>query len=201
MKILIKLKPYCPLVLIAWMAAVFVSSCNDIVEPSVKGKQVQLESPFDKFQSTSPDISFWWDEVDHATIYHLQVVKPDFTAPESLVLDTVITKNKFLHTLTPGKYQWRVMAQNSSSHTEYSTPHSFEVANTVGYHPSMPMNNTLIAAATKQHLLKFNAASVYKREFVVADNSAGNVVFRRPSAILTSANALSVGAQSFILIR
>src|ERR1700760_2250880 len=142
MRILLKLKPYYFLVLIAWMAAVIVSSCNDIVEPSVKDKQVQLESPFDKFQSTSPDISFWWDEVDHATTYHLQVVSPDFTAPGRLVLDTVITKNRFLKTLTPGKYQWRVMAQNSSSHTEYSAPHTFEVTNTVGYFPTGSVNNT-----------------------------------------------------------
>jgi len=198
MKILIKLKPYYSLVLIAWIASIFVSSCNDIVEPSVKGKQVQLESPFDKFQSTSTEISFWWDEVDHATTYYLQVVKPDFAAPESLVLDTVITKNRFLYILTPGKYQWRVMAQNSSSHTEYCTPHSFEIANAVGYRPSKSLNSPSIAPSIKQYQLRLNPASAYKSAFVLADNSIGNITYR-PSEIFNAAKGQPGATQRLIL--
>src|SRR6185503_9140306 len=118
--------------------------------------------------------------------------------PESLVLDTVITKNKFLYILTPGKYQWRVMAQNSSSHTEYSAPHSFEIANAVGYRSSKSLNSPSIAPSIKQYLQRHNSTSVYKSAFVMADNSIGNIICR-PSEIFNAAQCQPGAAQRLIL--
>ncbi|MDO3645226.1 hypothetical protein [Mucilaginibacter sp. L3T2-6] len=202
MKIFIILKPYRLLILLAGMAAFFISSCEDIVEPSVKNKQVQLESPFNKFQSTSSTISFWWDEVEHATTYHLQVVKPDFTRPESLVLDTVITKNKFLDTLAPGNYQWRVMAENSSSQTAYSAVRSFEVAKAVGWQPSVEFNESAMIAVATQYTQKCKSAQAYKTDFAVIGypvslqgNAGGSasVLNRRSTAIHTVVNESQPG--------
>ena len=112
--------PLCGLLLL-------LSACDAIIEPSISKKAIQPEAPSDQYQNTSYTVNFWWDEVDHALAYHLQVVKPDFNNPGNLVLDTIIQKNTFAFTLSPGNYQWRVLAQNGSSQTAYSTPRNFSV--------------------------------------------------------------------------
>src|ERR1700749_674161 len=114
------------LVIITWL----LSSCGDIIEPSISKSKIIAEAPADQYQSTSYTINFWWEEVGNALSYHLQVVTPNFAAPGSLVPDTIIKKNTFAFTLSPGNYQWRVMAENGSSQTAYSTPKSFTVVAT-----------------------------------------------------------------------
>jgi hypothetical protein len=122
-----KLKPFLYLFCMS-TALISLYSCDDIIEPSISKSQVQLEAPTDQFLSTSYAVNFWWDEVNHALSYHLQVVTPNFSSPTSLVLDTTITGNKFTYTFSPGNYQWRVMAENGSSQTAYTTPRNFTVA-------------------------------------------------------------------------
>jgi len=113
------------LILIFLAGTGLLSSCDDIIEPSISKSQVQLQAPVNQYVSTSYAINFWWNTVNHALSYHLQVVTPTFASPGSLVLDTVVTSYKFSYTLSPGNYQWRVMAQNGSSETAYSVPNSF----------------------------------------------------------------------------
>jgi hypothetical protein len=69
-----------------------LTSCSDIIEPAISKSTVTLEAPVSQYQSISYSVGFWWDEVDHALSYHLQVVTPDFTHPGKLVLDTAIKK-------------------------------------------------------------------------------------------------------------
>jgi len=116
---------YCYAVLIC---AALLSSCDAIIEPSISKSPVNLEAPVNQYQSTSYTLNFWWDQVDHALSYHLQVVRPGFDSPTSLVLDTVIKKNTFSFNFNPGIYQWRVLAQNGSSQTAYAGPKTFIVA-------------------------------------------------------------------------
>ncbi|WP_428330293.1 hypothetical protein [Mucilaginibacter sp.] len=104
-----------------------LGSCKEFIEPSIKKYQVFPEAPADQYQSSSYTLNFWWDDVADALTYHLQVVSQSFTAPGSLVLDTVISSNKFSINLSPGSYQWRVMALNGSSQTAYSVPRNFVV--------------------------------------------------------------------------
>jgi hypothetical protein len=122
-----KPRPLFFLLSILFAATAFISSCDDIIEPSLIKKQVQAEAPADQYQSTGYTINFWWDQVDHALSYHLQVVTPNFTSPGSLLLDTIIKKNTFAFTFNPGNYQWRVMAENGSSQTPFTAPRSFTV--------------------------------------------------------------------------
>lgn len=101
--------------------------CDAIIEPSISKSTVTPEAPVDNYVSTSYTVNFWWDTVNHALSYHLQVVTPSFASPGSLVLDTVIKNNKFSYNLNPGTYQWRVMAENGSSQTLFSTLRNFTV--------------------------------------------------------------------------
>ncbi|MES2113012.1 MAG: hypothetical protein V4577_29955 [Bacteroidota bacterium] len=151
-----------------------LQSCDAIIEPSIKNKLIQLEAPADLSQSSNYAINFWWDEVEHALSYRLQVVTQTFAAPGGLVLDTVVTRNRFLFTFNPGKYQWRVMAANGSSGTEYTSPRSFEVEpssikqQTVQL--SLPGNNFI----TNQTTVVFQWSSLYgatKYRFEIDSNN------------------------------
>ncbi len=122
-----KLRPLLNICLLLLAGMALLSSCDDIIEPSLGKQQIQPEAPVDQYQSTGYTINFWWDPVDHALSYHLQVVSPSFAAPGGLILDTVVRTYKFSFTLNPGSYQWRVMAENGSSQTAWSTPRSFTV--------------------------------------------------------------------------
>lgn len=114
--------------LVLGMVTGVLSSCNDIIEPSVTNSKLYLEAPADGFQSTSYAINFWWDPVDHALSYRLQVVSPNFASPAKLVLDTIITHTRFTFNLNPGNFQWRVLAQNGSSQTAFTAPRAITVS-------------------------------------------------------------------------
>ncbi|MBS1520719.1 MAG: hypothetical protein JST50_06980 [Bacteroidetes bacterium] len=155
------MKPYLFAALLLLAIGALFSSCDAIIEPSISKKTVQPEAPSDQYQSTSYTINFWWDEVDNALSYHLQVVTASFTNPGNLVLDTIVKKNTFAFNLNPGNYQWWVLAQNGSSQTAYSTPRSFTVA--VGsikqqaVQLSSPTNNQI----TNQVNIVFQWSSLY----------------------------------------
>lgn len=140
-----KLKP--TLYLIPLLLCVVLYSCDDIIEPSISKSTVTLEAPADNYASASYTVDFWWDAVNHALSYHLQVVTPNFTSPGSLVLDTVITVNKFSFNFSPGTYQWRVLAENGSSQTSFTMPRNFTVAastiTTQSVQLNAPANNYL----------------------------------------------------------
>ncbi|MDF2432856.1 MAG: hypothetical protein JWP44_2487 [Mucilaginibacter sp.] len=172
-----KLRPLLYLYLFLICCIGCLSSCEDIIEPSISKSQVTTEAPADQFTSTSYTINFWWDQVDHAISYHLQVVMPNFASPGSLVLDTIVTRNKFSFTLSPGTYQWRVMAENGSSQTAYSTPKTFNVVLSSIKQQSVqliaPANNSL----TNQSNISFQWGSLYgatKYQLEVDTNNFAN---------------------------
>jgi hypothetical protein len=153
--------PLLYLILIFFSGIMLLSSCDEIIEPSISKQQVQLEAPADQYMSTSYTINFWWDGVDHALSYHLQVVTPTFAAPGNLVLDTIVKNNKFSFTLNPGSYQWRVMAANGSSQTPFSAPRGLTVlAGSIKQQSvqlTLPANNFI----TSQGTVVFQWGSLY----------------------------------------
>lgn len=158
-------------------ALLLLESCDAIIEPSISKKQVQLEAPATQYQSSSFTINFWWDEVEHALSYRLQVVSQTFAAPGGLILDTVVTKNRFSFNFDPGKYQWRVMAKNGSTSTDFSAVRDFEVeASSIKQQTvqlSSPANNYL----TIQSAQAFQWGSMFgatKYRFEIDTNNFAN---------------------------
>jgi hypothetical protein len=96
-------------------------SCSDIFETNISNKSVDLVAPSDSAKNKVYATTFWWNQVDGALNYRLQIVSPSFQNISSFILDTTISKTRFTYTLSPGSYQWRVMALNGSSQTSYST--------------------------------------------------------------------------------
>lgn len=120
-----KPKPLIVFIGLSLAAVLLFSGCDDIIEPSISKQTLTLNAPVNGYQTNNYHISFWWNTVDHALSYHLQVVTPNFANPGSLMLDTIVSTYKFSYPLSPGSYQWRVMAENGSSMTLYSAPNSF----------------------------------------------------------------------------
>ncbi|WP_423147914.1 hypothetical protein [Rubrolithibacter danxiaensis] len=108
------------IIVLIGMMSIF-SSCKEFIESSVKDKKVRLLAPGDSVQTNNYNQTFWWEPVEDASSYRLQIVSPSFDSIVSLVTDTVLNTDKFQFTLEPGTYQWRVRAENGSSQSLYTT--------------------------------------------------------------------------------
>lgn len=101
---------------------VFLYSCTkDFIVKDIKNDLVSIIAPIDNLNSPNNTVVFWWDELDGAEKYNLQIVKPNFNSVTQLILDTTVTSTKFYKTLTPGTYQWRIKAINNGGSTAYIT--------------------------------------------------------------------------------
>ena len=122
-----KLKPAQVLFYTFAIVLLSFSACKDFIEPSISKRPVTLKAPSDKYQSANYNINFWWDEVEDAISYRLQVVTPGFDTIGGLIADTLVKGNHFTLTLDPGEYQWRVKALNGSSETAFSTANNLVI--------------------------------------------------------------------------
>ncbi|WP_146198854.1 fibronectin type III domain-containing protein [Pararcticibacter amylolyticus] len=97
------------------------TSCSEFIEESIEDETVHLNAPADSAESNKYLQSFWWDPVEYARSYRIQIVRPSFDHAEELILDSLTKDAHYSYTLEPGTYQWRVRAENSGSKTGYST--------------------------------------------------------------------------------
>ena len=150
------------------------SSCKDIIEPSIEKKQVVLNAPGDHYQSKNFAVTFWWNEVEDALQYRLQVVTPSFRSIGTLITDTVVTGNKFLLSMSPGEYEWRVQAVNGSSQTALSAPYHFTVLSSSIKQQQVQLQAPADQALSNKNKLTFSwaelyGASAYRLEIDTAD--------------------------------
>lgn len=94
-------------------------ACSDFTEEDLENDKVTLLGPADAVSTETQTLTFWWDLVKGADSYRLQIADPDFDGIVRLVLDTLLSKNQFEHTLYPGNFEWRVRAENSAYKSEY----------------------------------------------------------------------------------
>jgi hypothetical protein len=106
-------------VLIALSGLGILTSCEAIFEKNLEDQEVFLIIPLDSLTTDLAAQTFWWERVDGAEGYNLQIVSPCFDSILRLVLDTNITGERYEINLYPGEYQWRVRAYNYSSSTDY----------------------------------------------------------------------------------
>jgi hypothetical protein len=109
-------------IFIIFVAIASIVGCTrDFVVKNIKNKTVSIIAPADGLLAPNNNILFWWNEVDGAEKYNLQIVKPNFGAVVQLMVDTNIAGTKFSFILTPGTYQWRIKAVNAGGSTDYTT--------------------------------------------------------------------------------
>jgi hypothetical protein len=105
-----------PLILILFFA------CSEIIlEKDIKNKSIVLLSPKDSSTLKSLTPSFWWDEVEGARNYQIQIVSPTFENPVRLYVDSIVATNKFTMDLDTLQFQWRVRALNGGYQSSYTT--------------------------------------------------------------------------------
>jgi hypothetical protein len=107
-----------------------ISSCNDFIEEDLDNDYVTILAPQDNLVTTSSTISFYWEQIQGASKYRIQVVKPSFAAVSVFLVDTLVSGTFFSHVFTPGVYQWRIRGENAGSQTPYVT-RAFQVDSTM----------------------------------------------------------------------
>ena len=107
---------------LAVIFAIFFA-CEDVFEEDLDNDRIVLLSPPDSFITNVLAHTLWWEPVEGALNYQVQIVSPNFNNIQQLVVDEVLenTVTIYEHTFTPGIYQWRVRATNGGSSTPYAT--------------------------------------------------------------------------------
>jgi predicted secreted protein len=100
--------------------AIFAWSCTkDFVVKNISNDVVTILAPANNINTPDNAITFWWEELDGAEKYNLQIVKPSFSATQKLIVDTNVSGTKFKYTLQPGTYQWRIKGVNNGGSSKY----------------------------------------------------------------------------------
>lgn len=107
--------------IIAFICICFWACKKDFIVEDITSKTISVISPSNNFVTTTNKITFWWEELNGAEKYNIQIVKPAFTSITQIVSDTNIINTKYTVTLQPGNYQWRIKAINAGGHTEFQT--------------------------------------------------------------------------------
>src|SRR5690349_4304894 len=87
-----------------------LNSCEEVLERSLVDKKVNLQAPVNNLTTTDTAHNFYWDEMEGATGYQLQIVSPRFDSIVKMLTDTPVTGNILHLSLNKGAYQWRVRA-------------------------------------------------------------------------------------------
>ena len=165
---------------------VMMMGCTkDFIVKDIKTVTLKINSPSDTLKTQSNLITFWWDEVDGAEKYNLQIVKPNFNSILQLIVDTNVTINKFNHTFAPGTYQWRIKAFNSAGSTAYIT-RTFTVDSTsnlglLTVNSLLPNTNYL----TNNKAITFTWSSLYSATYYELEvkNNIGGAIIINPTNI------------------
>ncbi len=102
-----------------FIAILMVFSCSEFEEPQIDNESLIVIVPRDSLRSDQSSQLFFWEEIEGAAEYELQIVSPSFERINRFVLDTTVTGDKYTYNLTPGEYQWRLRGFNSTSATAY----------------------------------------------------------------------------------
>lgn len=108
------------LVMVLITLALANGGCNEFFEEDIEKDTVTTLAPADGIVTEIVTQTFWWQKIDGATGYRMQIVSPSFNSIEVFVVDTLVKGDKFELTLYPGDFEWRVRGENSAYQTDWS---------------------------------------------------------------------------------
>lgn len=103
-----------------FLVLIVISGCKTFFEEDITNQTVAILSPARGTVTEIASQTFWWQKVEGAMKYRLQIVTPSFDSTEVLVLDTLVASDKFMVNLFPSVYEWRVRAENSGWQTPWT---------------------------------------------------------------------------------
>ncbi|HEY0066750.1 MAG TPA: hypothetical protein VGB46_05295 [Flavisolibacter sp.] len=106
---------------------IVLAACESALDPELTTQRVRLQAPANNLLTTDSVHTFYWETLEGATRYQLQVVSPRFDSVARLGVDTIINRNQFSQTLRRGSYQWRVRAFNGGSTSAFSDTFSLTI--------------------------------------------------------------------------
>jgi hypothetical protein len=107
--------------LLLCVIAICAFACTkDFIVKDIKNDNIVVLAPGNNLSTPNNSVTFWWEKLDGAEKYSLQIVKPNFASVQQLIVDTNVTGDKFSCTLTPGTYQWRIKGVNNGGSTQYT---------------------------------------------------------------------------------
>jgi hypothetical protein len=107
---------------IVLLGAAFIGlgSCEEVLERSLVDKKVVLQAPMNNLITTDSIHDLYWQQMDGATEYEIQIVTPRFDSIARMVADEIQEELKYNIELKKGIYQWRVRAKNTSTTSNFS---------------------------------------------------------------------------------
>ncbi len=111
------IKKYCFIIiaLFSWL------SCEHVDIDDLSNEVVSLVAPPNNSVSQLNNLTFWWEAVEDADEYNLQIAQYSFDSIGYLILDTTTAETNYSYNLPKGVYQWRVKAVNNASESPYFT--------------------------------------------------------------------------------
>jgi len=103
-----------------FFTAIAIVGCKTFLEQDISNQTIVLLSPLKGTETEIASQTFWWEKVDGANNYRLQIVSPSFDLTEVLILDTLVATDKFTVNLYPSVLEWRVRAENSVYQTNWA---------------------------------------------------------------------------------
>lgn len=97
-----------------------VAGCKTFFEEDITNQAITLLSPATGIETDIASQTFWWNKVEGAKSYRLQIVTPTFNSSDALILDTLISSDKFTNVLYPSAFEWRVRAENDGYQTQWA---------------------------------------------------------------------------------
>lgn len=114
-------------VMIMLLLILATTHCKEVFEKSLDKDSVLLTGPANNLVTDSSSLAFFWQPIDSGIRYELQIVSPGFDSVARLVTDSTTQANIIYFSLSPGLYQWRVRAFNSSSTTPFGIPRTLTI--------------------------------------------------------------------------
>ncbi|MCQ2082596.1 MAG: hypothetical protein MJZ11_13155 [Lachnospiraceae bacterium] len=144
---------------------IVIFGCQDLLVADITGKEVELYAPKNGAAITASNVTFWWSDIEDATLYNIQVVSPSFDMAQVLWYDSIVPSNKIRFALQPGQFEWRVKAINDVSETNFSST-SFRIDSTV----DLTSQNIILYSPydgvyTNKDSLKFSWSELYNADF------------------------------------
>ena len=130
------------LIISCMVALMLVLACNDIFEIDISETNIVLEGPNDGDTIVANPMSFYWQLNQDISKYHIQVVQPNFSAPQYYRIDTIIDEISLTTSLGYGPYEWRVRGENGEVYSPYTKRSLFVDTTGTGY--PIPINNLYI---------------------------------------------------------
>jgi len=92
---------------------VLFAGCKAFFEQDITKQTVKLLAPSSGVKTEIASQTFLWEQIDGASDYRLQIASPSFDSIRVMVLDTIISTDKFSYVLYPADFEWRVRGENS----------------------------------------------------------------------------------------